>query len=56
MKDISRSYNRIVIVTVDTDLVVIALAVFLDLSLDEIWVEYNSGKDGGYQFISMLES
>ena len=31
--------------TVDTDVVVIALYTFLDLDLEELWIEYGRGKD-----------
>ena len=36
--------KRVLIKTVDTDVVVIALAHFLDLEIDEIWVEFGAGK------------
>ena len=45
INDMSLDYRKLLIVTVDTDLVVIALAVFFSLSVDELWIEFGSGKD-----------
>ena len=38
-------YNRITIITCDTDVVVIALYAFWFLNIVELWVEFSSGKD-----------
>ena len=37
--------KKLFIVTVDTDVVVIALYTFWDLDLEELWIEFNRGKD-----------
>ena len=44
------------IVTKDTDLVVIGLSVFFDLKICELWIQYGSGKDKRWipPLISML--
>ena len=38
-------YRKITIITVDTDVVVIACYIFFDLDVDELWIEYGTGKN-----------
>ena len=40
--------KKLLIVTVDTDIVVIALYAFWDLDLEELWIEFGRGKDRGW--------
>ena len=37
-------HRKISIITVDTDVVVIACYCFADLDVDELWIEYGTGK------------
>ena len=49
--------KRTPIKTVDTDVVVIAVAHSLDIEIDELWVELGAGKKGdGCQFKYMLNT
>ena len=41
---IKKGYKKITIVTVDTDVVVIALYHFYDLNIEELWIEYGTGQ------------
>ena len=40
-----RGYRKTTIITVDTDVVVIACYIFFDLDVDELWIEYGTGKN-----------
>ena len=45
-KDIeNHGHKIIIIITVDTDVVVIALYTFSSIDLDELWIEFCSGKN-----------
>ena len=45
VNDISNNHKKVLIITVDTDLSAIALGVFFDLNLDELWIQYGTSKD-----------
>ena len=38
-------HQKVMIKTVDTDVVIIALALFSELNLEELWIEFGNGKD-----------
>ena len=38
-------HQKVMIKTVDTDVVIIALALFSELNLEELWIEFGIGKD-----------
>lgn len=42
--DIAKNFKKVKIITVDSDVVVIALSVFNNLDLEELWVEFGSSK------------
>ena len=46
--DGSQSYKNILIITVDTDVVIIALCNFFSLSLNGLWVEFGVGQNRKY--------
>ena len=49
-----RGFKKLLIITVDTDVVVIALYAYWDLDVKELWIEFGTGKiGGGFQFTSM---
>ena len=49
--------KRVLIKCNDADVVVIAIAQYHDLGIDELWVEFGVGrKSGGYQFMHMLST
>jgi len=39
-----RGYQKMMIVTVDTDVVIIALYHFFSLNIEELWIEFGTGK------------
>ena len=41
----SQGYSKVTVITVDTDVIVIALGLFYDLELSELWIEFGAGKD-----------
>jgi len=43
-----RGYRKLMIITVDTDVVVIALYHFFSFNIDELWIEFGVGKNGRY--------
>lgn len=40
----SGEYNRFIIKTVDSDVVIIGIAVFFKLQVEELWIEFGAGK------------
>ena len=52
--DVSKSFDRVLIKTVDCDVVIIATAVFYKIhSIEELWIEFGKGKS--IKFISVHE-
>ena len=45
MRDVSQYHKKVLVATVDTDLVIIGLSAFFSLQLVELWIEYGTGKD-----------
>jgi hypothetical protein len=43
--DIAKQYRKIMIITVDTDLIVIGLSIFSKLDIDELWIQLGTGKN-----------
>ena len=37
--------GKLMIKTVDTEVIIIAIAVLFELLLEELWIEYGTGKD-----------
>ena len=48
-------HSRVMISTVDTDVLVIATAMFSETNLDQLWLEFGIGKNLGYIPIRELE-
>ena len=57
VKHIAQEYPKILIKTVDSDVVVIALSVFHRiLGISELWIEFGTGKISDiFQFIKSLQ-
>ena len=45
MPESESRYKKIMILTVDTDVVVIALYAYWELNVTEMWIEFSKGKD-----------
>ena len=49
-----RGHSKVMVRTVDTDVVIIAIAHFLDIGLQELWIAFGTGKQFRYVPIVML--
>ena len=43
-----RGHSKVMVRTVDTDMVIIAIAHFLDIGLQELWIAFGTGKNFRY--------
>jgi len=57
VKDMAQQgYTKVMIRTVDTDVVVIAVAKFLQIGLDELWVAFGTGKNYRHKEVHQIVS